>query len=313
MKEPLINAIILLRWRIEFSLQPNIQLSRDQSVKSSLSVLVQEKKKRALSCFADFQQNTRILKISQGMSLRARGLKIWNLALHMRRFPEPQHFFAAAWQNWDLRSSKECPRKMLYKQMFTYFQNIGFVATGFEASKFLRKCEPPLWSIINCRKLAIYNWPLRDSTVTKDWILQIFVLQNNNFENMQEMVWIKIVKAPLWRIVNLKLVIAAAKKCCSSGNYLICLDMVHIFKPNFCIENVSLFFWEEKSFIEGSVKFKGHFWAPWWQFLILQAVSKCPKRRYAGMSTANGFQRTRPLKFIRTKYVISRRKGAKRS
>ena len=64
------------------------------------------------------------------------------LTSHMRRFPEPQNFFAAALQNWDLRSSKECQR-----------QNIGFVAPGFGASKFL----PPLWSIVNCRKLTIYD------------------------------------------------------------------------------------------------------------------------------------------------------------
>ena len=44
---------------------------------------------------------------------------------------------------------------MLYKQIFTYFQNIGFVAPGFKASKFLHKREPPLWSIINRRKLII--------------------------------------------------------------------------------------------------------------------------------------------------------------
>ena len=42
---------------------------------------------------------------------------------------------------------------MLHKQFLKYFQNIGFVAPGFEASKFLNKCEPPLWSIVNCRKL----------------------------------------------------------------------------------------------------------------------------------------------------------------
>ena len=62
-------------------------------------------------------------------------------------------------KNWDLQSSKECPIKMLNAQNFTYFQNIGFLAPGFEASKFLHKFEIPLclWSIVNCRKLAIYD------------------------------------------------------------------------------------------------------------------------------------------------------------
>ena len=73
-------------------------------------------------------------------------------------------FIFFAWQNWDLRSSKVCPRQMLHKQFLNYFQNIGFVAPGFEASKFLNKCEPPLWSIVNCRKLAIYDWLYRAST-----------------------------------------------------------------------------------------------------------------------------------------------------
>ena len=45
----------------------------------------------------------------------------------MRRFPEPQHFFAAAWQNWDLRSFKEGPRHTLFKHFLSYFQNIGLV------------------------------------------------------------------------------------------------------------------------------------------------------------------------------------------
>ena len=52
-------------------------------------------------------------------------------------------FFAAAWQNWDLRSSKKCPRQSLFKQFLTYLKYIGFVAPGFEGSKFLRKCWGP--------------------------------------------------------------------------------------------------------------------------------------------------------------------------
>ena len=55
-------------------------------------------------------------------------------------------FFAAAWQNCDLRSSKEGPRQTLFKHFLSYFQNISLVELGFEASKFLHKCEPPLWS-----------------------------------------------------------------------------------------------------------------------------------------------------------------------
>ena len=82
---------------------------------------------------------------------------------------EPQHFFVVAWQNCDLWSSKECFRQMLYNQIFTYFQNIGFVAQIFEASKFLHKCEPSLWSIVNCRRLSIYDRPLRASTFTKEF------------------------------------------------------------------------------------------------------------------------------------------------
>ena len=45
-----------------------------------------------------------------------------------------RHFFAAAWQNWDLRSSKECPREMLNER--------------------------------NYHKLTIYDCPLRASTFT---------------------------------------------------------------------------------------------------------------------------------------------------
>ena len=68
--------------------------------------------------------------------------------IHMRRFPEPQQFFAATSQNWDLRSSKEGPRQTLFKQFL--FQNIGLVEPGLEASNFLHNCEPPLQSIVNC-------------------------------------------------------------------------------------------------------------------------------------------------------------------
>ena len=37
-------------------------------------------------------------------------------ALHMRRFPEPQHFFAAECQNWDLRTPSKGPREASLKQ-----------------------------------------------------------------------------------------------------------------------------------------------------------------------------------------------------
>ena len=58
---------------------------------------------------------------------------------YMRQFPEPQNFFAAAWQNRDLRSSKEGPTQSLFKQFLTCIQNIGFVAPGFEEFKFQHK------------------------------------------------------------------------------------------------------------------------------------------------------------------------------
>ena len=45
-------------------------------------------------------------------------------------------FFAAAWQNRDLQSSKEGPIQSLFKQFLTYIQNIGFVAPQFEGFKF---------------------------------------------------------------------------------------------------------------------------------------------------------------------------------
>ena len=47
---------------------------------------------------------------------------------------------------------KMVPRQSLFKQFLACSQNLGFVAQGFEASKFLHKCEPPLlWSIVNCQ------------------------------------------------------------------------------------------------------------------------------------------------------------------
>ena len=67
---------------------------------------------------------------------------VLSLTTHMRRFPEPQIFL--------LQHDK-----------------IRILESGFEASKFLHKCEPPLWSIVNCCKLTIYDWPLRTSTFTK--------------------------------------------------------------------------------------------------------------------------------------------------
>ena len=39
---------------------------------------------------------------------------------HMRRLPEPRHFFAAAWQNWHLRSSKKGPKQTLYIQTLSF-------------------------------------------------------------------------------------------------------------------------------------------------------------------------------------------------
>ena len=107
--------------------------------------------------------------------------------LHMRQFLEPQQFFAAAWQNRDLRSSKAGPRQTLFKHFLSYFQNIGVVEPGFEASKFLHKSEPHLWSIVNCRKFAIYDWPLQTATF-------IFVCyQTNIWKYIWEFVWIKFV------------------------------------------------------------------------------------------------------------------------
>ena len=64
----------------------------------------------------------------------------YTASTHMRRFPEPQHFFAAEWQNWDLRTPSEGPWEALLKQFLIEFQNLGLVAQGFEESEFLRKC-----------------------------------------------------------------------------------------------------------------------------------------------------------------------------
>ena len=46
---------------------------------------------------------------------------------------------------------------ILFENFLTYFQNICLVAPGFEASKFLHKCDPPLRPIVKCHKLAIYD------------------------------------------------------------------------------------------------------------------------------------------------------------
>ena len=83
--------------------------------------------------------------------------------------------------------------------MFTYVQIIGFVATGFEATKFLHKSEPTLWSIVNCRKLTIYDGPLQAPTcLNKDCLGPSLEDRKSQFCH------------------------AAAKKCCGSGNLLIC-------------------------------------------------------------------------------------------
>ena len=88
---------------------------------------------------------------------------------HMRRFPEPQHFLLQH----DKIGIYDPPKRVLDKlysdTFFHVFQNIGLVEPGFEASRSLHKCEPPLWSIVNCqkcRKLTIYGWTLRASTFT---------------------------------------------------------------------------------------------------------------------------------------------------
>ena len=55
--------------------------------------------------------------------------------IHMRRFPEPQHFFAAGWQNWDFRPSRKGPRWILLIIILVYIKNLALVAPGFEGSK----------------------------------------------------------------------------------------------------------------------------------------------------------------------------------
>ena len=54
---------------------------------------------------------------------------------HMRRFPEPQHFFAAGWQNQVFRPSRKGPICLLLIIILVYIQNLGLVAPGFEGSK----------------------------------------------------------------------------------------------------------------------------------------------------------------------------------
>ena len=105
-----IGAILLLHQKVAIAPHPNIWWTRDQSVNSSLSIVVQKKKPIALylsrfsrggptkfestffqiaklkflTIFADFRQNSRIFKNSQGMSEEASGLKFWNLDHHIR-------------------------------------------------------------------------------------------------------------------------------------------------------------------------------------------------------------------------------------
>ena len=69
-----------------------------------------------------FSFSTRIIVITLLQDFRFKTLTIpadW----HMRRFPEPQHFFAAPRENWDLRCSKEGRRQTLLKLFLSYFQN----------------------------------------------------------------------------------------------------------------------------------------------------------------------------------------------
>ena len=54
---------------------------------------------------------------------------------HMRRFPEPQHFYAAEWQKWDFGPSGKGPRWALINIILVYFENLGLVDLGFEGSK----------------------------------------------------------------------------------------------------------------------------------------------------------------------------------
>ena len=79
---------------------------------------------------------------------------------YMSRFPEPQYFFAASQRIGIYDPPKRVLDILFYKQFHTYFQNIGLAAPGCVAFKFL----PPLWSILNCCKLAIYERPFRVST-----------------------------------------------------------------------------------------------------------------------------------------------------
>ena len=55
--------------------------------------------------------------------------------VHMRRFPEPQHFYAAEWQKWDFGPSGKGPRWALINIILVYFENLGLVDLGFEGSK----------------------------------------------------------------------------------------------------------------------------------------------------------------------------------
>ena len=58
-----------------------------------------------------------------------------NMKMYMRRFPEPQHFFAAGWQNWDFRPSRKGPRWILLIINLVYIKYLALVAPGFEGSK----------------------------------------------------------------------------------------------------------------------------------------------------------------------------------
>ena len=78
-----------------------------------------------------------------------------NLLLHMRRFPEPQHFYAAEWKKWDFQPSWKGPRWTLINITFVSSKNMVLVDLGFEVLK-SRKIilkglrTRPIWGKTSC-------------------------------------------------------------------------------------------------------------------------------------------------------------------
>ena len=118
-------------------------------------------------------------------------LFIYMCIVHMRRFPEPPQFFAAGWQNWDLRSFKEGPRHTLFKHFYQAQPKPS--PAGAEIALISSNTATPPGNVVKWRGSVIFgdldgNWCSRGSLQVHDLFMTFLQLVHFSFTTCSSLV-----------------------------------------------------------------------------------------------------------------------------